>query len=85
MSDPDFPPLESADRPYPAIRLLRRHGNWFALGLGVAPAAAGAWAAVAGHGAIWLVLGLAAGAFAAFLMKSYVELIRIIADMLLPR
>jgi hypothetical protein len=85
MADPGFPPIESADRPYPAVRLLRRYGNWFVLGLGVVFLAAGAWASVAGHGAIWLFAGLAAGAFAAFLMKSYVELIRIIADMLLPR
>ena len=85
MSDPGFPPIESADRPYPAVRLLRRHGNWFAIGLGLVFVAAGAWAAVAGYGAIWLLGGLVAGAFGAFVMRSYVELVRIIADMLLPR
>jgi hypothetical protein len=85
MSDSDFPPIESADQPYPAVRMLRRYGNWIALGLGLAVAAAGVWAAAAGHGAVWLPVGLVVGAFAAFLMRSYVELVRIIADMLLPR
>lgn len=85
MSDPGYPPVESADRPYPAVRFLRRYGNWFALTLGVLLFAAGAAASLAGYGAIWVVAGLAAGGFAAFLMRSYVELIRIIADMLLPR
>ena len=85
MLDPGFPPIESADQPYPAVRVLRRHGNWFAIGLGLVFVAAGAWAAVAGYGAIWLLGGLVAGGFAAFVMQSYVELVRIIADMLLPR
>ncbi len=85
MSDPGFPPIESADRPYPAVRLLRRHGNWFAVCFGLLFVGAGAWAAAAGHGTIWLLSGFLAGAFAAFLMRSYVELVRIIADMLLPR
>ena len=85
MSDSEFPPVESADQPYPAVRLLRRHGNWFAIGLGALVFLAGAGATAAGYGMIWLPVGLVAGAFAGFIMRSYVELVRIIADMLLPR
>jgi len=85
MSDLDYPPPESADQAYPAVRLLRRHGNWFAIGLGGVIGLAGLAAALAGGGWFWLPVGLGAGAFAGFLMRSYVELVRIIADMLLPR
>jgi hypothetical protein len=85
MSGESFPPPESADAPYPAVRLLRRHGNWIAFGFGLVPLAAGAWAAYAAGNLAWLLGGIVAGAAVAFLMRSYVELVRIIADMLLPR
>jgi hypothetical protein len=49
------------------------------------PLVAGAWAAYAAGNLAWLLGGIVAGAAVAFLMRSYVELVRIIADMLLPR
>lgn len=82
MSDDLYP---SADAPYPAVRLLRRHGAWISVLFGLVPALAGVWAMLAFGGLGWLVGGVAAGAAAGFLMRSYVELVRIIADMLLPR
>jgi hypothetical protein len=85
MSDHDYPPPDAADAPYPAVRLIRRHGNWLALGFGILPVLAGLWASIALGGIAWLIGGVAAGAVAGFLMRSYVELVRIIADMLLPR
>jgi hypothetical protein len=85
MSNQNFPPIESADKPYPAVRLLRQYGNWFAIGLGLVFVIIGAWATAAGYGAICLFVGIVAGAFGAFVMRSYVELVRIIAEMLLPR
>ncbi len=85
MPQPDFPPPESADRPYPAVRLLRRHGGSLSLAVGLLIFAAGTLATLSGHGAIWLFAGLAAGAIAAILLRSYVELLRILADLLLPR
>ncbi len=85
MSDQDYPEPESADAPYPAVRLLRRHGNTIAIVFGVVPALAGLWGMAATGQAGWLAAGIAAGAAIGFLMRSYVELVRIIADMLLPR
>jgi hypothetical protein len=89
MSDLSFPEPESADAPYPAVRLLRRHGAIIAVAFGVVPALGGLWAMLVwggpGGGIGWLVGGVAAGAAVGFLMRSYVELVRIIADMLLPR
>ncbi|MGE0416662.1 MAG: hypothetical protein AB7O80_07645 [Acetobacteraceae bacterium] len=84
MSD-DYPLPESADAPYPAVRLIRRHGNWLALGIGILPLLAGLWASLALGSVAWLVGGVATGVVVGFLMRSYVELVRIIADMLLPR
>ncbi len=85
MSDHEYPPPESADAPYPAVRLLRRHGSWIAIGFGVVPVLAGVWASVACGNLAWLAGGIVGGAAVGFLMRSYVELVRIIADMLLPR
>ena len=85
MSDDLYPEPESADAPYPAVRLLRRHGNWIAIGFGIAPVLMGLWAMLALGGIGWLAGGIAAGAATGFLMRSYVDLVRIIADMLLPR
>ena len=85
MSDLDYPEPEAADAPYPAVRLLRRHGNWIALGCGLAPVLAGLWATLTVGGLPWVVGGVIVGAATGFLMRSFVELVRIIADMLLPR
>ena len=70
---------------YPTIKLIVERGNLIAAVVGALPLL----------GAIALVLigvhwfALAAGAVAAavlyFLMRSYVELVRVIADMLLPK
>jgi hypothetical protein len=83
MSDYAEPP--PADAPYPAVRLLRRHGNWIAIAFGVVPVLAGLWAMLALGSLVWLGVGIVVGAAAGFLMRSFVELVRIIADMLLPR
>lgn len=85
MSDRDFPAPEPSDAPYPAVRLLRRHGNWIAIAFGLLPVLAGVWAMLALGSIAALLAGLAIGAAAGFLMRSFVELVRIIADMLLPR
>lgn len=85
MSDRDFPEPEPADAPYPAVRLLRRHGDLVVAVFALAPVAAGLWAMLALGGWAWLLLGLVAGLAVGFLMRCFVELVRIIADMLLPR
>lgn len=85
MPSLDFPEPEPADAPYPAVRLLRQHGDLVVATFALVPVAAGLWAMLALGSWIWLFLGLLAGLAVGFLMRCFVELVRIIADMLLPR
>jgi hypothetical protein len=73
------------DKAYPVVRLLIKHGTVLAIAVGVALATAGIWAALAGFGWPWVLAGVLTGAFAGLMIRSYVELVRLIADMLLPR
>ena len=70
---------------YPIISLLHRHGTAFAavLGVGIPLGALGFFLA----GAAWPVLpvGAVAGAVVYVLARSYVELIHIITETLMPR
>lgn len=70
---------------YPIIRLIVERGNLLALVIGVLPLA-GAIVLVA-LGVHWVAApaGAVAAAVVYFLMRSYVELVRVIADMLLPK
>lgn len=71
---------------YPAIRLFTRHGDALALVAGLAPVALALWAVLgAGAGWGWLVAGLAGGGGLGLVMRSYVEVLRILADTLMPR
>jgi hypothetical protein len=70
---------------YPVVRLLVRFGTPIAIGLGVVVALGGLALTLAGQGWGWLPAGVLAGGFAGFVMRSYVELVRIITDLLLPR
>jgi len=85
MSDLGFPEPEAADAPYPAVRLLRRHGDAVVAAFALVPALAGLWAAIALANWAWAVVGIVVAAAVGFLMRCFVELVRIIADMLLPR
>ncbi|MBL4722076.1 MAG: hypothetical protein JKY20_13230 [Alphaproteobacteria bacterium] len=71
---------------YPAVAIMVKHGNWISLGTGVAPlvAALVVMTFCSLHWG-WLIVAIAAGVFAGFLMKVFVELVRIIVDMLLPQ
>jgi hypothetical protein len=70
---------------YPTIQFIVERGNALALAIGILPLL-GAVALFA-LGVHWFVLvaGLVASAVVYFLMRSYVELVRVIADMLLPK
>ena len=70
---------------YPALKLIVERGNLLAAAIGVLPLF-GAIALVA-LGAHWfaVIAGAVAAAVVYFLMRSYVELVRVIADMLLPK
>jgi len=67
------------------LGFLVRHGGVVAAVLGLAPPALAVAALAAGWAAGWLAVGLAAGVVLFALVKSYVELIRVVTDMLLPK
>lgn len=69
---------------YPALHFLVRYGGWLAWLVTAAVAAAGVLAWAAGHPAL-LAAGLVGSAFAYLVVRSYVELVRVIVDMLLPK
>ena len=70
---------------YPTIKLIVEKGDALAIAIGLLPLA-GAIVLVA-CGVHWLALpaGLVGAAVVYLLMRSYVELVRVIADMLLPK
>lgn len=70
---------------YPVVNLLVRHGVWFAVIVAALPIIAGLCLALSGWGWIWLGAGAVAGAVLFIVFKSYVELVCILADMLLPK
>lgn len=72
--------------PYPTIKRIVEHGDKLAVVVAALPLL-GAVLVFAVLGLHWLVLlaGAVASAVLLVLMKSYVELVRVIADMLLPK
>ena len=70
---------------YPTLRFLERHGNWLALAVAAAPLLAAIIAALLGASDWWIVAGLAAAGFLLLAARSYVEMIRLMTDMLLPK
>jgi len=67
------------------LHILVRWGQPIAVALACLMAAAGIWAALSSGNALWGLLGLGAAAIAYGLMLSYVELIKLVMDMLLPK
>ena len=84
MSD-EYGAMPDPDKAYPIVRLLVKYGNALAIAVGAVLAIAGIWAALAGFGWAWAPVGAMTGAFAGLMLRSYVEVVRLIADMLLPR
>ena len=70
---------------YPTLRFLEKHGGWLAIAVGVAAFLAGIAATVLGASPWWLFGGAVIGALLFLLARSYVELIRLMTDMLLPK
>lgn len=70
---------------YPVIKLIVERGDLLALAIGVLPALGGI--VLLALGAHWFafIAGVVGSAVVYFLMRSYVELVRVIADMLLPK
>lgn len=71
---------------YPAVRIMVKHGNRLAVLVGLAlPAVVLIGMAAQGWHWVWLVASLLAGAALGFAFRTFAELTRIIADMLLPQ
>ena len=70
---------------YRTLHFLVRYGDWVALVVALVPLLAGIWLAVSDESVGYGVAGLAVSAFLYLLMRSYVELVRVIVDMLLPK
>jgi hypothetical protein len=70
---------------YPVVQFLVRNGMRIALVAGIAFGVLGALLTVGGAGWIWLPAGIVLGVATGVLLASYVEVLRIIADTLIPR
>jgi hypothetical protein len=70
---------------YPMLHFLVRWGQAIALALAGFIAAAGIWAALTQGNYLWGLLGLALGAIGYGLLLSYVELVKLVMEMLLPK
>jgi hypothetical protein len=70
---------------YPMLHILVRWGRAIAIALACLVAAAGIWAALAQGNYLWGLLGLGLGAIGYGLLLSYVELVKLVMDMLLPK
>jgi len=70
---------------YPTIKLIVERGNALALVVGVLPLLGGLVLMALGTHWVAVLAGAVASAVLYLLMRSYVELVRVIADMLLPK
>jgi hypothetical protein len=70
---------------YPMLRILVRWGRAIAMALAFLVAAAGIWAALTSGNYLWGLLGLGLGAIGYGLLLSYIELVELVMDMLLPK
>lgn len=70
---------------YPAIRAITAFGGFLSWALALAPVVAAIWALALGMSWLWLVPALILGGLLYLLVRSYVEVLRILSDTLMPR
>jgi hypothetical protein len=70
---------------YPALNFIVRHGDWVALSGATLPVIAGGLAWQMGMSIAFAIAGLVGGAFTYLMLRVFVELVRVIVDMLLPK
>jgi hypothetical protein len=70
---------------YPMLHFLVRWGQLVAFALAIIVAAAGFWAWASTGSFVWALIGLVVSAIGYGLALSYVELVKLIIDMLLPK
>jgi hypothetical protein len=83
MSDDiiDMPPS-----PYWMLQFIVKHGNWLAVVCGLLPLAASLVCMGVFASSFWLgIAGAVASAVFFVLMRAFVELVRVMVDMLLPK
>lgn len=77
--------IESPPSPYWMLFFIVKHGDWLAIATGLTPLLA-SLAVLALGAPAWLVAaGAVASLFLFVLMRAFVELVRVIVDMLLPK
>ena len=70
---------------YPAINFLLRFGGYLSALVGLLPVLVATWVVANGGHVVMMLVGIGVGAFAYLIMRSYTELVDLIADMLLPK
>ncbi len=70
---------------YPMLHLIGRFGGWIAALLGIIPLIAAIWGVALGWSPWWLAAGIVAAIVVFGAARSYVELVRVMIDMLLPK
>ena len=76
---------ETTKNPYWMLHFIVKHGDWIAIAAGVLPLLASVAAVVCGA-ALWTIaVGAVGTAFLFMLMRAFVELVRVMVEMLLPR
>lgn len=76
---------ESTKSPYWMLHFIVKHGDWIAIVAGAMPLMASVAAVVCGA-ALWTIaVGAVGTAFLFMLMRAFVELVRVMVEMLLPR
>jgi hypothetical protein len=69
---------------YPAVRFVARHGHALAVVVALALLLLGLWIGSSGAGWIWGVASIAAGALAYLMLRTFAELVDVVADTLIP-
>jgi hypothetical protein len=78
--------IETPPSPYWMLHFIVKHGDWIAIVCGLLPFAASVVCVVlCGVPALLIAAGVAGSAFLFLLMRAFVELVRVIVDMLLPK
>lgn len=70
---------------YPIVNLFVRHGGLLSALAGLLPLGLAIWAIALGAGLEWLIAGALGGAALWLFVRSYVEVLHILADALMPR
>ena len=76
---------ETEKDPYWMLHFIVKHGDWIAMVAGALPLLASVAALVCGAPLWSLAIGAVGTAFLFMLMRSFIELVRVIVDMLLPK